>query len=186
MNRMFQKNRKDCSEDEFFRNLYGLYYERLCYYANTFIPQMDVCRDLVQEVFIKLLTNPVLLDGVGRPDQYLLRMTKNYALDYLKNSKNNQDFNELILAELVESDCIMEDIEVGELSSIINSAIERLPVIQKEIFKLNRFQDKTYGEIAEICNLSPKTVEYHMSKALVELRFSLKDYLVLIIWLLVV
>ncbi len=63
---------------------------------------------------------------------------------------------------------------------IINSAIERLPVIQKEIFKLNRFQDKTYGEIAEICNLSPKTVEYHMSKALVELRLSLKEYLVLI------
>ena len=147
---------------------------------------MDVCRDLVQEVFIKILTNPGLLEGVGRPDHYLLRMTKNCALDYLKNSKNNQDFNELILAELVESDCIMDDIELGELSLIINTAIERLPVIQTEIFKLNRFQDKTYGEIAEICHLSPKTVEYHMSKALVELRCSLKDYLFVINWLLVI
>lgn len=185
MNGMFQKNTEDCGDDGVFKKLYDLYYERLCYYANTFIPQMDICRDLVQEVYIKLLTNPGLLDGVGRQDQYLLRMTKNYALDYLKNSKNSQNFNELILAELVESDFIVDDIEIGELSDIINAAIERLPVIQKEIFKLSRFQDKTYGEIAVLCNLSPKTVEYHMSKALVELRFSLKDYLFLIGCLLV-
>lgn len=172
----------NCAQDEelLLRDLYQLYYERLCYYAHTFLPQMDVCRDLVQEVFVKLLIDKDLTNRIENYECYLRRMTKNAVLDYFRSRKRKPEFNELILDELLEFSCEAESIETEELAALINDAIDELSDTQKSIFKLNRFEDKSYGEIAKIYNVSPKTVEYHMSKALSGLRMALKDYVLII------
>ncbi len=167
--------------------LYEAYYERLCYYINTFVPQLDICRDLIQEVFIKIIAFPNILDDVKNPEVYLRQMAKNKAIDYLRMNKHNSNSGDLILEELLHcSDLAADsDYNANELSAIINRAIENLPAIQKEIFILSRFQEKSYQEIATMFSYSPKTVEYHMSKALSALKIALKDYVFLIILLLV-
>ncbi len=71
--------------------------------------------------------------------------------------------------------------EAVELESKITGIIESLPDRCREIFKLNRFEELKYKEIAEELNISIKTVEVQMSKALKTLRLGLKDYLKLII-----
>ena len=77
--------------------------------------------------------------------------------------------------EACDPDFIFSD----EIKQIVNSALDKLPKKTRQIFILNRYQGLTYKEIAEKMNLSVKTIEFHISKALCRLRFSLKDFLAL-------
>ena len=71
--------------------------------------------------------------------------------------------------------------ELSELQETIKKAIEKLPPKCREIFELNRFEGKRYKEIAEQLNISLKTVENQMGKALKVMREELKELLPLLL-----
>jgi RNA polymerase sigma-70 factor (ECF subfamily) len=77
-----------------------------------------------------------------------------------------------------------DHIEAAELESKIWQIINALPEKCREIFILNRFENKKYSEIASHLNISVKTVETQMSKALKSLRENLKDYIHLLLFIL--
>jgi RNA polymerase sigma-70 factor (ECF subfamily) len=81
----------------------------------------------------------------------------------------------------MESGSYTDTIEVAELESKIKSAIQKLPEKCREVFEMNRFEGKKYAEIAEQLNISVKTVEAQMSKALKIMKEELKDYIYLLI-----
>jgi RNA polymerase sigma-70 factor (ECF subfamily) len=64
-----------------------------------------------------------------------------------------------------------------ELQTLIESALKKLPPACRKIFEMSRFEDRKNREIAEILNLSIKTVEAQISKALRSLKTDLKDFL---------
>lgn len=66
----------------------------------------------------------------------------------------------------------------------INEAVQSLPDQCRRVFQLSRFENLTYNEIAEQLEISVKTIENHMGKALRTMRQQLKDYLPLLLWLL--
>jgi len=68
-----------------------------------------------------------------------------------------------------------------ELQDRIDQVIDQLPPERKKIFKMSRYEELKYKEIAQKLNLSIKTVEAQMSKALKFLRLHLSDYLSLFI-----
>jgi RNA polymerase sigma-70 factor (ECF subfamily) len=72
----------------------------------------------------------------------------------------------------------------NELEKQIEEAISSLPPQCQTVFRLSRFEGLTYAEIAQQLNISVKTIENHMGKALKIMREKLKDYLPLLIWLL--
>ena len=57
-----------------------------------------------------------------------------------------------------------------ELLKSIDEALEDMSVLRKTIFRMNRYEHKTYQEIADALMISPKKVQYHISCALAELR----------------
>ncbi len=63
-----------------------------------------------------------------------------------------------------------------DIRRIVHEAIARLPEKTRRIFQMSRFGNKTYGEIADEVGLSVKSIEFHMSKALRELRSDLGKY----------
>jgi len=71
--------------------------------------------------------------------------------------------------------------EIAELEGRIKTALRKLPEKCREVFELSRFGGKKYSEIAEHLNISVKTVETQMSKALKILKEELKDYLYILI-----
>ena len=77
------------------------------------------------------------------------------------------------------SDFYIED----EILNLISKAINELPTDYRKAFELNRFENLTYNEIAEMTGVSFKTVAYRISQSLRILRVKLKDYLPLILWL---
>ena len=72
----------------------------------------------------------------------------------------------------------------AELEFLLNNALDKLPEKISSTFRMNRFEGKTYVEIAEEKQISVKTVEAYMSKTLKFLKVELKDYLplMIIIW----
>jgi len=180
--------RQNISEDisiqqnEFFTQLFDRYYVRLSYYANTFIDDFDVCRDIVQEIYIKLWEKQLSNFLEEELEKFMYRSVKNACFDHIRKQKVRQNSREFILERLLEQEEIhIPEVEIMELANKIENIINELPEQTAHIFRLSRYENMSYPEIAEKLDLTVKGVEYHMSKALKSLQLQLKDYLPVII-----
>jgi len=180
--------RQNISEDipiqqnEFFTQLFDRYYVRLSYYANTFIDDFDVCRDIVQEIYIKLWEKQLSNFLEEELEKFMYRSVKNACFDHIRKQKVRQNSREFILERLLEQEEIhIPEVEIMELANKIENIINELPEQTAHIFRLSRYENMSYPEIAEKLDLTVKGVEYHMSKALKSLQLQLKDYLPIIV-----
>jgi RNA polymerase sigma-70 factor (ECF subfamily) len=168
-----------------FENLFKDYYERLCNYANTFIKDIDEAEEMVQGTFLSLWEKHDSIDIHTSLKSYLYRAVHNNCLNRIKHYKVRDEHREEYLHYAdIDYENTSQDILGKELEKQINSAIESLPPQCQTVFKLSRFENLTYNEIAEQLNISVKTIENHMIKALKILRERLKDYLPTLLWLL--
>ena len=116
----------------------------------------------------------------------LLTIIKNKALNYLEREQTRlhieEDLHshrqrELDLRIATLKDCEPDKIFSTEIQHIVNKALEKMPPQSREIFMLSRYSNLPNKRIAEQLNVSLKTVEFHITKALRILRVELKDYL---------
>lgn len=172
-------------KEELFSDLFDKYYVRLCHYANTFITDFDVCKDIAQELFVKLWEIEIENFSKEELDGYMYRGIKNGCIDFLRKAKVRQNSRAVILQKLLDNniDVFVPEIELKELSIKIDQALKQLPERTLLMFNMSRQKNKSYSEIAEDMNISVKGVEFHMSKALNILRGELKEYLPVIIFL---
>ena len=141
-----------------------------------FVKQKETAEDLTQEVFLKLWRKKNQLEITDSLGGYLATMAYHEAMGFLrKNHATITDIDEQS-AMKVGSDGNQE-INRMDLQQQINTAVNQLPPRCKSVFVLSRFEGKSYKEIAEIMNISTKTVEHQLSKALRTLRLHLKDYI---------
>lgn len=136
-----------------------------------------LAENIVQDVFLKIWENRTQLDPSGNIKSYLYTLVKNHALKQLRHDEVvTRASGELV--ELAESPP-SPDAVLGErdLRVAVRNAIDELPERCREIFSMSRFDNLRYSEIAEILDISPKTVETQMSRALKQLREHLSDFL---------
>lgn len=171
------------SDPKYFEDIFRLYFKPLTYYAIRLVRDQDSAKDIVHTVFINLWERRESISLSKPLKAYLYTSVHNRCLNYLRDRTKflEDDAGELeFLNELAEpGDSHIEQVET---ESRINEAINKLPEKCRQIFILNRFEEKKYSEIASELNISVKTVEGQISKALRVLRKELKDYLVMIIW----
>ncbi|MFC6999474.1 RNA polymerase sigma-70 factor [Rufibacter roseus] len=159
------------NEAKFMEALFKQYYGLLCRTAVRFTKDTEAAEDLVQEVFCKIWQNREVLEVSTSYKAYLVRSVTNQALNYIEKQKR------LVLTEDSSSfentftaNTTMELLEGSEMEERVHQALEQLPPQCRIIFEMSRFEELTYKEIAETLNLSPKTVENQMGKALRILR----------------
>ena len=155
--------------------LFLRYYPILCAYAKQFVDLEDG-KEIVQDVMVWFWENKEM--------QTFDTSLKNYLF---KSVRNRNEIKKRIHEKIqVYMEQLHEDPDfyiVEELAGKIEAAISRLPESYKEAFKLNRFQNMTYNEIAQKLGVSPKTVDYKIQQALKILRHELKEYLPLLAFL---
>jgi len=150
-----------------FQKVYFLYYERLLKLACSFVKLTEVAEEIVDDVFVKVWSNRTKLSEVNNLTVYLYVAVKNQALNYNQANRIVCVDIESVGFELKDINSSVEEVLItAELAKIINDAIQCLPEQCKMVFKLVKEDRLKYKNVAEIMNISPKTVEYHMGNAL--------------------
>ncbi|MBL3657677.1 RNA polymerase sigma factor [Fulvivirga sediminis] len=142
------------------------YLQNLFYYK---FGDLEKAKDLMQDSFIKLWKNckDVPYD---KAKGYLFMLARNSFLNDVNKQKTiqkHQDSVDKNLLYIESPDFVLEE---KEFLNKINREISLLPDKQRQVFLLNRIDEKTYKEIAEMLDISVKTVEKWMHDALVTLR----------------
>lgn len=164
---------------EAFKELFFDFYPSLCVFAQRYISSPEVCEDIVQETFYNLWKNRKKIEVTSSFRNYLITSVKNSCTDYLRKQSVRQNYAKRKTAD-EEMDTPEEIYTIGELEEMFHAALERLSPNVRKAFELSRLEHMTYNKIAEKMNISPKTVEVYISKALSVLRTALKDYLPLL------
>lgn len=150
----------------------------LCSYCQyRFGFDLDLSKEIVHTAFIKLWEVKNTLKDDVPVKTYLQRIITNKALDTLKHNKVKEHYIKLANASGDEATNDVEDIDLKEMLQHVHIVIADMPEQMRKIFELSRFEGLKYKQIAEELNISPKTVETQMSRALAKLRQRLAEYL---------
>lgn len=161
------------------QQLHAVFCNPLFQLAIAIIRSRQIAEEVVEDVFIRIWEQRIRLREVDNLRAYLYVLTRNFSLDHLRkvSGKKVYPLEEVNLPLLmVESN--PEDLMISaEIVKKINLAINELPPKCKLIFKLIKVDGLHHKEVAEILNLSLKTVESQMSIALKKLHSSVQMYL---------
>ena len=151
-----------------FKQLYETYYKELFRFATTFLNKKVLVEEVLQDVFTKIWLNRASLTEVLNLRVYLFKCVKNKCLDYLEK-ENIFDYFELEEVDIKMGHLSRspEDIMISvETLTQINHIVQGLPPKCKMVFQLVKEENLKYREVAEILNISLKTVENHIGIAL--------------------
>ena len=154
-----------------FEALFRQHYNDLATYACTLVNSRDDAEDVVQEVFIRIWQQlPQVIEGEGIKF-YLITAVRNGCISHLRKQKN---------ISLVEPDSAAlhrpaeearpQTGEAADPAALVQEALALLPPQCGAIFRLSRFGQLTYQQIADELGISVKTVENQMGKALKIMR----------------
>lgn len=169
-------------DENAFEMTFKHHYQALCNYAYTFLHDRDEAEEIVQATFLNIWEKRQSLDVQLSLKSYLYRAVRNTCLNAIKHDKIKQAHaNETLATTHTGYESVLQSVSAAELDTRIAVAMEQLPEQCRLIFKMSRFEELKYAEIADHLNISIKTVENQIGKALKIMREQLKDYLPILI-----
>lgn len=159
--------------EAFFRALHG----PLVRYAQTFIPDPAVAADMVQDAFVRLWEGRERLDPEQSLKALAYRTVRNLCLNRIRDVRTREG----LLAEKYEAPVRGEaapdaSFAARNLAALLEEWIGELPERQREALELSRFQGLSHEEVAEAMDVSPRTVNNHLVKALRTIRDRVRAY----------
>ena len=160
-----------------FKELYIRYKDRLMYYCKRMMRDKMSSEDIVHTIFLQLLEEKNCLNPELSFWGYLHTLAQNRILDEFKRFDVHSRYARHILLNTEEANNQTEDsIIAGDYEKLLNELVESLSPRQREIFRLNRMQGRTYKEIAEKLQISPNTVREHATLALEKVKKQLSQH----------
>jgi RNA polymerase sigma-70 factor (ECF subfamily) len=159
--------------EELFRSLF----KPLCGFAMKFTGDLDAAKNLVHEVFIQVWEKFDSLSADTNYKSYCYTAVRNKCLNYIRDKKKFVMLENVAEHKFAEID---SSLETSELQTKIETAIASLPEKCRMVFELNRMEGLRYAEIAAKMNISVKTVEAQMSKALAVMKEHLTEFLTIV------
>ncbi len=163
-----------------FESLFKEHFEPLTRFAVKYVKDVDQAKGVVHEVFVKLWEKNKGLDPDTNYKSYLYTAVRNRCLNVLR------DNNKLVAINIeAENKTSFQSngLETSELEREIDYALSQLPKKCRQVFEMSRIEELKYSEIADKMNISVKTVEAQMSKALKLLREHLAEFLAILIFI---
>ncbi len=162
-------------DEKAYRMLFDRYYKYLLVTAYAYVKDENTIRDLTQDVFFEIWKKRKSLN-INNVKPYLRRSVINKALNYIKAQR--MDFEETDESfDLPEPSQVQQKLEAEQLQEVINKAVESLPERCRVIFALRRYEELSLKEIAAKLDISPKTVENQLTKAMKILRSAVAPYI---------
>lgn len=174
------------NKEQAFEELYEEYYAPFCLYAKRFIEDKETREDIVSDVFTSIWGKMDTFDlqsdtALG----YIKMCVRNSCLNFLKHQECEWNYAENIQKKApvyeTEPDSVYT---LDELYKMLYETLNKLPENYRIVFMKSFFEGKTHVEIAEEMNLSVKSINRYKQKTMELLRNELKDYMPLLILLL--
>jgi RNA polymerase sigma-70 factor (ECF subfamily) len=160
-----------------FDAVFRSHYPHLVRMAESVVRERALAEEIAQDVMLELWRRRESLDVEQTLRAYLIRATRNRALNQIRHQRIVEREAALAALESHSSPSAEDDLLGVELERAVRNAIDRLSENCREVFQLSRESGLKYGEIATTLEISVKTVEKRMGQALSELRDSLAAWL---------
>lgn len=167
------KPQKQTKIEQLFKKNYRVY----CLLSYSYVSQWDIAEDIVQDVFVKLLTkkDSTLFLNINA---YVWRAIKNNSVKYITRTKKLETLDENCLFIPFHDEPVNEEIN---RASILQKSINNLPLGCKNVFELCALDGLKYNSAANHLGISVNTVKTQMKKAYKILRHDLKNYYLIIL-----
>jgi len=168
------------SEDQkSFEELFKLFYERLLNFCLHYIKSKESAEEIVSDVFVKLWVKRKDLSHIQNLETYLFIAVKNHSLNHIKQFSNYRIayLEDAGIHKLINTRDPQKELERKELIFKMDQAVNSLPPQCKIIFNLIKEEGLKYKEVAEILNISSRTVETQLVRAIKKLDKILAPYL---------
>jgi RNA polymerase sigma-70 factor (ECF subfamily) len=167
-----------------FEKLFKNYFRLLVDFCFRFVEDLSVAKNIVQEVFLKIWANRAKLDPEVNIKYYLYRAVKNKSLNHLRHLKVVKRSAEDVYLNKSPGKTPEENLSEDEIVELLIKAIEELPEKCKIVFFMSKYDKLKYPEIAAALDISIKSVEYQMRRALKFLRKHLSRFYMIFIFFL--
>lgn len=160
-----------------FSTIFNVYFKDLVLFAGRITKDVDTAEEIVQDTFVCLWENRESINITQSLKAYLLKTVKNKCIDWFRHRKIIQRHNNYVLEKSLQLDYDTDSyVLYSELQERLDIVLDRLPDEITEAFRMNRDKGLKYHEIAELLNVSVRTIEVRIGKALHLLRYHLKEY----------
>ena len=162
-----------------YNQMFVYYYSPLCEYASQFVSDADA-EEIVQDMMLFVWENRQYLIVEKSLKSYLFISVKNRCYNAIRDRRLRERIHHFLYEKMKDQLDDTDYYMLNELAINIEKAIEELPEVFRETFKMSRFGEMSNAAIAKQLNVSVKTVEYRITQSLKILRVKLKDYLPLL------
>lgn len=164
-----------------FQLIYEKYCPQLINFAASYLPDISDAEEIIQTVFVELWENRQQLDPQRFAKNYLYKITVNKVFNHLKRKVIERKYLQYVDAlEMNTFNEAEKKIYHEELDAILQQLLEKLPEQQRKIFYLSRWEGLSHKEIAEQLQISVRTVENQVYRAVKYIRENIKpDHLII-------
>lgn len=150
--------------------LYDQFYNELCIYARNLTRDDQSSEDIVQNIMVKIWNKKPNLNIKTSIKSYLYKSVYNDFVNLYRLKQKEMSYAEQVKIEALNYFYDEDSEIIDKKIKLVQSEIENLPPKCREAFLLNKVNGLKYREVAEELGISIKTVEAHISKALVRLK----------------
>lgn len=153
---------------EKFEEIFRRHYPAMYRLAKTMLYDADECKDVVSEVFTRLLRGDIIPED-ERIEGYLMTSVRNRCRDVLSHKDVRQRVEKLYSQELIQSQVVYinDDDRLERLMQFVES---EFPPLTQQIFRLRFLREMTYEEVAQTVGVSKVTVYNHLSQSLQKIK----------------
>ncbi len=167
---LLERLRGDAGAEEAFDTIFRTWYAPLVRAAEAMLRDRAAAEEVVQEMMLALWRRRETLRVDESLRAYLYQATRNRALNYLRRVRVEARGEPYAVAHATAQPVADAELGERELADAIRDAVAALPPRCRAVFELSRVHGLTYAEIAQTLEISVKTVEVQMGKALRVLR----------------
>ncbi len=168
----------------FMEQVFKLFYAPLGAVVYRVVPDRAVVEDILQDVFLRLWQGLAALPVIDSYRAYLHRMALNAALRHQQRARRQMAWDDELAGKIAVAPAALDGLHAAEAATAVAAALARLPPQCRLVFELSRYEEMSYQQIAQALEISPKTVDNQMGKALRIMRRELAGVLKNLYWLL--
>lgn len=162
-----------------FKNLFNAYVDSLLRFAVSILKCKELAEETVSDVFFKIWLHREKINRIDNFKAYLFTTTRNVALNYLDKEKRERArrLEDIHVPVFIDEICPESELITKELREAIGIAIDHLPERCKLIYSLAKIDRLKYKEIAQILNISVKTIDHQLTIAIKKIGEEIQQHL---------